>query len=116
MLFDFPQFDYSNVMYGQDYNELFHLKLESYQYSAGLAIVRKINGLSRKKLYQELGLETLHKRHWLRKLCRFYKIQNNKSPSYLLRLIPTTNRMHITRNSNNLQRINFKHNFFNFHL
>ena len=74
--------------------------------------IATVSGLSRKKFYQKLGLETLHERRWLCRLCLFYKTQKNKLRSYLFRLIPTTNRMHITRNSNNRKGINVKHNFF----
>lgn len=54
------------------------------------------NGSSREKLYPELGLETLHKRSWIYRLCLFYKKEKNKSPSFLFRLITTTNRMYIS--------------------
>ena len=63
-----------------------------------LAIARAIRGTStEKKLYQELGLESLKSRRWFRKLCRFYKIFNERSPSYLFNLIPNFNRVHNTR-------------------
>lgn len=51
--------DYGGVMHDLIHSELFHLKLESYQYDAFLAITGAINGLLREKLYQEPGLETL---------------------------------------------------------
>ena len=79
-----------------------------YLYQRGI-----ICNLSRVKLDQELCLETLRKRRWLCRLCFFYKIQKNKSPSYLFRLIPTTSRLHVTRNSNKLKGITDKYNFFN---
>ena len=91
-------------------NPLLHLKLESYQDNAVLAITGAVKGSSREKFYQELGLETKQKRGWLRR-CLFYKMQGNKSPSYLFMLMQTTKGMHITGNSNDLKGINVKHDF-----
>ena len=64
------------------------------------------------KLNQALGLETLQSRRWFRKLCLFYKIVNNQSPSYLFDYIPSTDRIYNTRNAANVPRIISKHNFF----
>ena len=50
------------------------------------------------KLFQELGFESLQQRRWYRKLCSFYKIFKNESPSYLSNTIPTRNPSYITRN------------------
>ena len=75
-------------MYDQKYNESFHERIESIQYNAANAITGAIRRTSSEKLYQELGLESLRSRRWLRKLCLFYKIYKNKSPSYLYNLIP----------------------------
>ena len=61
---------------------------------------------------QELGLETLRSRRWFRKLCLFYKIVNNQSPSYMFDYIPSTDRIYNTRNAANVPRIKPKHNFF----
>ena len=96
------QLDYADVIYVQAYNSAFHDKLESIQYNACLAITGEIRGTSTEKIYQELGLESLKSRRWLRKLCRFYKIFNEKSPSYLFKLIPNCNRVHKTRLSYNI--------------
>ena len=67
---------------------------------------------SYEKLNQELGSETLQSRRWFRKLCLFYKIVNNQSPSYLFDYIPSTDRIYNTRNAANVPRIISKHNFF----
>ena len=69
-----PHLDYGDTIYDQAYKESFHQKLESIQYNAALAITGAIRGTSREKLYQELGLESLQKRRWYRKLCHFFKI------------------------------------------
>ena len=51
--------DYGDIIYDQANKESFHQKLESIKYNAALAITGAIRGTSRKKLYQELGLESL---------------------------------------------------------
>ena len=51
-----------------------HIKLDSIQYNAALAITGTISGASKEKLYDELRFETLQKRRWCRKLCCFFKI------------------------------------------
>ena len=45
--------------YDEACNKKFHEKLEPIQYSACLALLGAIRGLSREKLYHELGLESL---------------------------------------------------------
>ena len=69
-------------------------------------------GTSTEHLYQELGLESLKSRRWFRKLCHFYKIFNDKSPSYLFNLIPNFNRVHNTRLSYNIPPVKVKHDYF----
>ena len=104
--------DYADIIYIQAYNSVFHDKLESIQYNACLAITGAIRGTSTEKIYQQLGLESLKSRRWSRKLCHFYKIFNDKSPSYLLNLIPNFNRVHNTRLSYNIPIIKVKHDYF----
>ena len=106
------QFDFADVIYDQAYNSSFHEKLEPLQYNACLAITGAIRGTSSEKLYQELGLESLKSRRWFRKLCQFYKVLNEKSPSYLFYLIPNVNRVRETRHSNNIPAIHARHNYF----
>ena len=48
----------------------------------------------------------------MRKLCHFYKILNEKSPSYLFNLIPNLNRVCETTHRNNIPTIHTKHNYF----
>ena len=64
-------------------NENFQNKIERIQYRAGLAITGAIQGTSREKVYDELGLHSLAKRRWLSKLIFFYKIVNRLLPDYL---------------------------------
>ena len=68
-----------------------------------------MTGTSSEKLYQKLGLESLQPRRWFRKPCHFYKIINEKSPSYLFDLIP---RVHETRHSNNIPANHMKQDYF----
>ena len=50
--------DYGDIIYDPQ-NESFCEKIESIQYKAALAITGAIQGTSREKIYQELGLESL---------------------------------------------------------
>ena len=63
--------DYGDIIYDDACNETLHQKLESIQYNACLALSGATRGLSREKLYHELGLEFLQCQHWYRKLCLF---------------------------------------------
>ena len=102
-----PHLDYGDILYDQARNESFHLKLESIQYNACLAIT----GAIPEKLYQELGFESLQQCRWYRKLRCFYKIFKNESPRYLFNIIPTRNPFYITRNHNNIPLFKTNHIF-----
>ena len=39
-------------------------------------------------MYEEIGWESLSDRRWFRRLCQFYKIQNDLTPLYLKEAIP----------------------------
>ena len=54
-----PHLDYRDMNYDEACNKKFHEKLEPIQYSACLALLGAIRGLSREKFYHELGLESL---------------------------------------------------------
>ena len=54
-----PHLDYGDVLYDQAFNNSFKEKLESFQYNACLALTGAIRGMSKEKIYQELGLESL---------------------------------------------------------
>ena len=51
-----PLNDYGDVIYDQPQNETFCEKLKSVQDKTTLAITGAIQGTSREKIYQELGL------------------------------------------------------------
>ena len=106
--FIIPHLDYGDIVFDQAYNVSFHQELESIQYNSALAIT----GTSTEKLYNELGLETLKKRRWYRKLCCFYKVYKSHSPKYLFNIIPVTVSRYNTRNTNNIPQFKVKHNFF----
>ena len=68
-----PHLDYGDILYDKPENENFQNKLEKVQYRACLAITGAIQGTSRQKLYDELGLHSLNKRRWRNKLIFFIK-------------------------------------------
>ena len=95
-----PLIDYGDIIYDQPQNESFCDKLESVQYKAALAITGAIQGTSREKIYQELGLESLKNRRWYKRLCCMFKIMNEEAPKYLTNMIPKGQQTIVTRNSN----------------
>ena len=68
--------------------------------------------LRKKKLYNELGLESLRNRRWYRKLSFLYKVTSNQSPSYLFNVIPGKNTCRSTRGADKISLLGTKHNFF----
>ena len=60
--------DYGDVIYDQAYTASFYQKIEFVQYNSALAITGAIRGTSKEKLYHKLGLESLKKTRWYRKL------------------------------------------------
>ena len=83
-----PHLDYDDVVYDRAFNESFHQSLDYLRYSAAIEITWAIRGTLSEKLFQELRLETLKSRCWLRKLCLLYKLIKEKSPAYLFQIIP----------------------------
>ena len=77
-----PHLDYGDVIYDQPRNESRSKRKESVHHKAALAITGVMQRSSRKKLYQELCLEHLHQRRWMRRLCLFYKVFHSKVPKY----------------------------------
>ena len=89
-----PHLDYDDVVYDQPNNSCLSDKIENVQYNAALAITGAIKGTSKEKLCQELGLESLKDRRWLRRMSYLYKIISTKLPPYLHELIPLLQRAH----------------------
>ena len=114
--------DYGDIIYGKSNNKLFKKKIENIQYKACIAIAGAIQGTSRERLYQELGLESLENRRWYQKLIFFHKIGNGATPRYLTIYLNTyENLVYNTRASyqNKIRRFkarteHFKQSFFPF--
>ena len=94
-----PLIDYGDIIYDQPQNKSFSEKLEGVQYEAALAITGAIQGTSRDRIYQELGLESLKSRRWYKRLSCMFKIMNEHAPNYLINLIPKCEKTIRTRNS-----------------
>ena len=106
-----PHLDYSDALFDQAFKASSHEKLESIQCNACHAQTGAIKSVSKEKIYQELGLESLQLRRWYRNLCLFCKIFKNKSTAYLLNLIPARKTHHSLRNSDKIPCFNTKHIF-----
>ena len=65
-----PHLNYGDILYYKPENQIF---LEKVQYKACLAITGAIQGSSRQKKYDELGLHTLIERSWRSKLIFFIR-------------------------------------------
>ena len=102
--------DYGDVVYDQPSNDALSSKLETVQYNPALAITGAINGTSRKKLYQELGLEYLQQRRWMRRLCLFYKVVSTKLPAYNYDIIPPVRQSQ--RHPNTFDSISCRNEYF----
>ena len=69
-----PHLDYGDILYDKPSNDNFQNRMEKVQYRACLAITGGIQGTSRERLYDELGLNSLVKRRWCNKLVFFIKL------------------------------------------
>ena len=107
-----PLLDYEDILYDQAHKKLFHQKLQSMQYNGALAITGAIKGTSKEKLYQELGLRSLQKWRWYRKLCYFLKIFEGQSPDYLSKVLRSIRKKYNTTNADHIPRFNTKNNCF----
>ena len=107
-----PHLDYGDIIYDEAFNETFHQKLGSIQYSACVALSEAIRGSSREKIYHQLGMESLQCWRWYRKRCLFYKILKENKPVYLFNLIPTKNSNYNARNTDKTTIFHSKQNFF----
>ena len=86
------------------------------QYKAALAITGAVEGTSRDKVYQEIGPDSLKSRRWYKSLSRMFKIMKEKTPAYLINLVPKCERTIRTKNNSiptfNCQTVSFKYYFF----
>ena len=111
-----PLIDYINIIYDQPQIESFCETQESVQYKVVLAITGSIQGTSRDKIYQELGLESLKSRRWYRHLDCMFKTMKEEAPNYLINFVPKCETNTRTRN-NSIPTFNcptncFKYSFF----
>ena len=93
-----PHLDYCHIIYhlpsltnssDSSINLNFMMQsLESTQYQDALAVLGAWKGSSKISMNEELGWESLSDRIWFRRLCQFYKIQNDLTPLYLKEAIP----------------------------
>ena len=79
---------FGDIIYDQPHNESVCEKRESVQCKVALAITGAIQGTSREKIYQELGLESLRARRWYKGLSCMVKIVKEEAPNYFINLIP----------------------------
>ena len=91
--------DYGDIIYYQPQNESFCDKLESVQNKASLAITGAIQGTSRDKRHQELGLQSYKSRRWYKRLSCMFKIKKKEAPNYLISLITKCEQIIRTRNN-----------------
>ena len=80
---------YGNIIYDQHLNESLSNRIKSVQYKTALAINGAIQRSSQEKLYQELGLEHLHQKWWVRRLYLFCKAFLKRALKYIHSLIPS---------------------------
>ena len=77
------------ILYDKPGNQNFENKIERVQYKACIVITGAIQGSSKERLYDELGLISLKERRWYNKLIFFYKIVNGLLPKYLQSFLET---------------------------
>ena len=96
-----PHLDYADIIYHIPYKDnpaflsenteeslnILMQKIESVQYDAALSSTGAWRGSPRKKLYEDLGWESLNLRRELRRLCMYHEILTLKQPTYLYSVI-----------------------------
>jgi tRNA A37 N6-isopentenylltransferase MiaA len=112
MSFIRPILEYPDVIWDSQNQSLIN-KLENVQLNAAKVVTggTKLTGLNR--LYEETKWEKISDRRQNHKLIVFHKIKNNRTPQYLLDLIPNSvdsRHNHNTRQVNNMLEINTRTN------
>ena len=82
------------MWFNTNLSTLLFQKIESVQYNAVLAIMWIIKGSTREKQYQELGLECLYQRRWVKRLRSLYKCFSSGQPTYVYYLLPPKRSSH----------------------
>ena len=70
-----------DVIYDQPSDKSLLSRIESFQDNYAWAKTRAITSSSREKFYQELMLEYLNQRRWMRRLYLLYKVLSPKQPA-----------------------------------
>ena len=86
-----PHLDYGDIIYHRPDPEMkldITKRLEQTQYAAALAVTGAWRGTNRRRLYGELGWESLYQRRWYRRLCHFFNLRKTQAPIYLFDEIP----------------------------
>ena len=104
--------DYHDIIYDHTFNVSFQQKEERILCNGVVAITGAIPETSKKKLFEDLGLNSLQHRRWYRELWCFYKTLKEQSPKYIFNMIPTLTRPYSTRNANNITHFKVWHSFF----
>ena len=112
MSFIRPLLEYADVIWDSQNQSLIN-KLENVQLDDARIVTEgtKLTGLNR--LYEETKWEKLSDRRQNHKLILFHKLKNNRTPQYLLDLIPNSigsRHNHTTRQVNNMLEINTRTN------
>ena len=85
-----PHLDYGDIIYHK-YDPEFKLDFTKQLESAPIlcnTCCQWSMAMNTDKIYEELGWEIPYYRRWYRRLCHFYKLQNDQRPLYLYNEIP----------------------------
>ena len=97
-----PHLDYGDIIYDQLFNNFFQKKIESIKNNACFPITDAMKGRSKEGIYGQLGLESLQHRRWYSKLSYHHKIVVSKFPNYVFKVVPFSNTIYNTRNTNDI--------------
>ena len=112
--FIWPFLDYEDVIYDQPSDKSFLSRIESIQDNVAFAKTRAVRGSSHEKFYQELMLEHLNQKRWMRRLCLLYKFHSTEQPACIHDLLPPMRKSSGHPNTFNIsfRREYFKNSFF----
>ena len=81
---------YGDIIYQQHNNGIFCQKIDFFSISSSISNKSVINGTSQTELCNELGIESIKLKKWLKRLCFafFFKIRSSGLPQYLNELMP----------------------------
>ena len=82
------------MIYDQPSKVSFSKKIESVQDNNAPSITGAIKGSSLEKLYQDLGLDYLYQKRWVKRLCLLYKFFSIGQLSYIYDALPPITSFH----------------------